>query len=109
MNFIRKDVRKNPRQKKVKPLPLNNLRTDEIEDLFSHTLSAEQILSLYPCDTGIFRKEDYDKPNLTITYDIHTAYNLRIKNIPFAVWGREYKNNHRAFVFCKPRPKVAMF
>lgn len=93
----------------MKRLPLNDLRTDEIDDLFGHTLSAEQILSLYPCDTGIFKKEDYDKPDLTITYDIHTAYNLRIKNIPFVVWGKEYKNNHRAFVFCKPRPKAAMF
>lgn len=93
----------------MKLLPLNDLRTDEIEDLFGHTLSAEQILSLYPCDTGTFKKEDYDKPDLTITYDIHTAYSLRIKNAPFVVWGKEYKNNHRAFVFCKPRSKAAMF
>lgn len=93
----------------MKLLLLNNYRTDEIEDLFGHTLSEEQILSQYPCDTGTFRKEDYDKQDLTITYDIHTAYNLRIKNIPFIVWGKEYKNNHRAFVFCKPRPKAAMF
>ena len=90
-------------------MPLDDLRSNEIDDLFGHTLSAEQILSLYPCDTGTFRKEDYDKPDLTITYDIHTAYNLRIKNIPFIVWGKEYKNSHRAFVFCKPRPKAAMF
>lgn len=93
----------------MKLLPLDDLRSNEIDDLFGHTLSAEQILSLYPCDTGTFRKEDYDKPDLTITYDIHTAYNLRIKNIPFIVWGKEYKNSHRAFVFCKPRPKAAMF
>jgi len=88
---------------------LNDLKTDELDDLFGHTLSAEQILSLYPCDTGTFKKEDYDNPNFTITYDIHTAYNLRIKNVPFVVWGKEYKNNHRAFVFCKPRPKANLF
>ena len=102
-------MRKNLRRKKVELLPLNDLRTDEIGDLFGHTLSAEQILSLYPCDTGIFKKEDYNSPDLTITYDIHTAYDLRSKDVPFIVWGKEYKNNHRAFVFCKPRPKAAMF
>ena len=91
------------------PLPLDDLKTDEIEDLFGHALSAEQILSLYPCDIGTFKKEDYDKPDLTITYNVHTAYNLRIRNVPFVVWGKEYKNNHRAFVFCKPRPKATMF
>lgn len=72
-------------------MPLNNLKTDEIEVLFGHTLSADQILSLYPCDTGTFKKEDYDKPNLTITYDIHTAYNLRIKNVPFVVWEKSIR------------------
>ena len=91
------------------PLPLDDLKTDEIEDLFGHTLSAEQILSLYPCDTGTFKREDYNSPDLTITYDVHTAYNFRIKNVPFVVWGKEYKNNHKAFVFCKPRPKAVMF
>lgn len=90
-------------------MPLNNSRTDKIADLFGHTLSEEEILSLYPYDTGIFKREDYDKPDLTITYDIHTAYNLRIKNVPVIAWGKEYKNNHRAFVFCKPRPKAVMF
>ena len=88
---------------------LNDLRTNEIADLFGHTLSEEEILTLYPCDTGTFEKEDYNSPELTITYDIHTAYNLRIKNVPFVVWGKEYNNNHKAFVFCKPRPKVVMF
>ena len=102
-------MRKNLRRRKAKLLPLDDLRSNEIDDLFGHTLSAEQILSLYPCDTGTFRKEDYDKPDLTITYDIHTAYNLRIKNVPFVVWGKEYKNNHRAFVFCKTRPKDTIF
>ncbi len=93
----------------MKLLPLNNSRTDEIADLFGHTLSEEEILTLYPYDTGAFEKEDYNSPDLTITYDIHTAYNLRSKNVPFVVWGKEYKNNYRAFVFCKPRPKAAMF
>ena len=93
----------------MKLLSLNNLKTDEIEDLFSHTLTEEQILSLYPCDTGAFKKEDYDGPDLTITYDIHAAYNLRIKNVPIVVWGKEYKYNHRAWVFCKPRPKAVLF
>lgn len=102
-------MRKNLRRKRVKPLPLNDIRADEIADLFGHTLSEKQILSLYPCDTGTFRKEDYNSPDLTITYDIHTAYSLRIKNVPFVVWGKEYKNNHRAFVFCKPRPKATVF
>lgn len=102
-------MRKNLRRKKVKLLPLNNSRTDEIADLFGHTLSEEEILSLYQCDTGTFEKEDYNSPDLTITYDIHTAYNLRTKNVPFVVWGKEYKNNHKAFVFCKPRPKAIMF
>lgn len=102
-------MRKNLRRKKVKLLPLNDIGSNEITDLFSHTLSEEEILTLYPCDTGTFEKEDYNSPELIITYDIHTAYNLRIKNVPFIVWGKEYKNNHRAFVFCKPRPKAAMF
>lgn len=93
----------------MKLLPQNNSGTDEIEDLFGYTLTEEQILSLYPCDTGAFKKEVYDKPDLTITYDVHTAYNLRIKNVPFVVWGKEYKYNHRAFVFCKPRPKAVLF
>lgn len=93
----------------MKLLPLNNSRTDEIADLFGHTLSEEEILKLYPCDTGTFEKEDYNNPDLTITYDIHTAYNLRSKDVPFVVWGKEYKNNHRAFVFCKSRPKAVMF
>ena len=93
----------------MKLFPLNDLRTNEIADLFGHTLSEEEILTLYPCDAGIFEKEDYNSPELTITYDIHTAYNLRIKNVPFVVWGKEYKNNHKAFVFCKPRPKAVMF
>lgn len=93
----------------MKPLPLNDLKSNEIDDLFGHTLSEEEILSLYPCDTGTFEKEDYSSPELTITYDIHTAYNLRTKNVPFVVWGKEYKNNHKAFVFCKPRPKAIMF
>lgn len=93
----------------MKRLPLNKLRPDEVEDLFGHTLSEEQILSLYPCDTGTFRKEDYDSMDLMITYDIHTAYCLRTKSVPFVVWGKEYKNNHRAFVFCKPRPEAIMF
>ena len=93
----------------MKLLPLNNSRTDEIADLFGHTLSEEEILKLYPCDIGTFEKEDYNSPDLTITYDIHTAYNLRSKDVPFVVWGKEYKNNHRAFVFCKSRPKAAMF
>ena len=93
----------------MKLLPLNNSRTDEIADLFGHTLSEEEILTLYPCDTGTFEKEDYNNPDLTITYDIHTAYNLRSKDVPFVVWGKEYKNNNRAFVFCKPRPKAVMF
>lgn len=87
----------------------SNLKVDEIDDLFGHRLSEDQILSLYPCDTGVFHKEDYDKPEWTITYDVHTAYSLRIKNIPVIVWGKEYKNNHRAFVFCKPRLEVTMF
>ena len=102
-------MRKSSKQKRVGLLPLDDLKVNEISDLFGHTLSSDQILSLYPCDTGIFNKEDYDKPGLTITYDIHTAYNLRIKNIPFVVWGKEYKNIYRAFVFCKPKPKAAMF
>lgn len=93
----------------MKLLPLNNSRTDEITYLFGHTLSEEEILKLYPCDTGTFEKEDYNSPELTITYDIHTAYNLRSNNVPFVVWGKEYRNNHRAFVFCKPRPKAVMF
>ena len=90
-------------------MPQNNSGTDEIEDLFGHTLSEEEILSLYPCDTGTFKLEDYNRSDLTVTYDVHTAYSLRIRKIPFVVWGKEYKNNHRAFVFCKPRPKAAMF
>lgn len=90
-------------------MTVNDLRLDEPEDLFGHTLSEEQILSLYPCDTGTFRKEDYDSMDLMITYDIHTAYCLRIQNVPFIVWGKEYKNKHRAFVFCKPGPKAFMF
>lgn len=102
-------MRKNLRRKKVKLLPLNDIRSNEITDLFGHTLSEEEILTLYPCDTGTFEKEDYNSPELTITYDIHTAYNLRIKNVPFVVWGKEYKNNHKAFVFCKPRLKAVMF
>ena len=102
-------MRNNLKRKQVKLLPLNNSRTDEIADLFGHTLSEEEILKLYPCDIGTFEKEDYNSPDLTITYDIHTAYNLRSKDVPFVVWGKEYKNNHRAFVFCKPRPKAAMF
>ena len=78
-------------------MPLNNLQnSDEIYDLFGHRYSEEEILSLYPCDTGTFNKEVYDKPGMTITYDIHTAYDLRM-------------NNHRAFVFCKSRPKVTLF
>lgn len=93
----------------MKLLPLNNSRTDEIADLFGHTLSEEEILTLYPCDTGTFEKEDYNSPDLTITYDVHTAYDLRNKNVPFVVWGKEYKNNHKAFVFGKPRPKAVMF
>ena len=75
----------------MKLLPLNDLRTDKIEGLFGHTLSAEQILSLYPCDTGIFKKEDYNSPDLTITYDIHTAYNLRSKDVPFVVWEKSIR------------------
>lgn len=90
-------------------LPLDDLKADEIGNLFGHTLSEEKILSLYPCDTGAFKKEDYDKARLIITYDAHTAYSLRVKNVPFVVWGKEYKNKHRAFVFCKPRPKAAVF
>ena len=49
-------MRKNLRRKKVKLLPLNDLRTNEIADLFGHTLSEEEILTLYPCDTGAFEK-----------------------------------------------------
>lgn len=90
-------------------LPLNELKADEIGDLFGHTLSEEKILSLYPCDTGAFKMEDYDEAGLTITYDVHTAYSLRVKNVPFVVWGKEYKNKHRAFVFRKPRPEDAIF
>ena len=91
-------------------LPLNNLQnSDEIYDLYGHRYSEEEILSLYPCDTGTFNKEVYDKPGMTITYDIHTAYDLRMKKVPFVVWGKEYKNNHRAFVFCKSRPKATLF
>lgn len=91
-------------------MPLNNLQnSDEIYDLFGHRYSEEEILSLYPCDIGTFNKENYDKPGMTITYDIHTAYNLRMKKVPFVVWGKEYKNNHRAFVFRKPRPKATLF
>ena len=90
-------------------MPLNNLNSDETYDLFGHKFSEEEILSLYPCDNGTFDKEDYDKPELTITYDVHTAYNLRIKKVPFVVWGKEYKNNRRAFVFSRPRPKAALF
>ena len=91
-------------------MPLNNLQnSDEIYDLFGHRYSEEEILSLYPCDTGAFHKEDYNTPDMTITYDVHTAYNLRMKNVPVVVWGKEYKNNHRAFVFCKSRPKATLF
>lgn len=90
-------------------MPQNNSGTDEIEDLFGHTLSEEEILSLYPCDTGTFKLEDYNRSDLTVTYDVHTAYSLRIRKIPFVVWGKEYKNNHRAFVFCRQRAKAAMF
>ena len=102
-------MRKNLRGKRVGLLPLDGIRADEIGDLFGHALSEENILSLYPCDIGTFEKEDYNSPDLTITYDIHTAYNLRSKDVPFVVWGKEYKNNNRAFVFCKPRPKAVMF
>lgn len=102
-------MKKNLKRKRVSLLPLDSLRADEIGDLFGHTLLAEQILSLYPCDTGTFKKEDYDKTGLTITYDAHTAYSLRIKNVPFIVWGKEYKNKHKAFVFRKAKPKDAMF
>lgn len=90
-------------------MPLNDLKSNEIDDLFGHTLSEEEILTLYPCDTGTFEKENYSSPELTITYDVHTAYDLRNKNVPFVVWGKEYKNNHKAFVFCKPRPKAVVF
>lgn len=92
----------------MKLLPLNKLQPDEICDLYGHTYSEEEILSLYPCDKGVFHKEDYDTPDMTITYDVHTAYNLRMKNIPFVVWGKEYKS-YRAFVFRKPRPKATLF
>lgn len=85
--------------KKKRVQLLDDLKTDEIGDLFGYTLSAEEILSLYPCNTGTFEKEDYNNRDLTITYDIHTAYDLRIKNVPFVVWGKEYKSNHKAFVF----------
>ena len=91
-------------------MPLNNLQnSDEIYDLFGHRYSEEEILSLYPCDTGAFHKEDYNSPDMTITYDVHTAYNLRMKNVPVVVWGKEYKNSYRAFVFRKPRPKATLF
>lgn len=63
-------------------LPLNEVRIGEIEDLFGCTLSAKQILSLYSCDTGTFKKEDYD---------IHRAYNLQIENVPFIVWGKSIR------------------
>ena len=91
-------------------MPLNNLQNrDEIYDLFGHRYSEEEILSLYPCDTGAFHKEDYNSPDMTITYDVYTAYNLRMKNVPVVVWGKEYKNSYRAFVFRKPRPKATLF
>ena len=91
-------------------MQLNNLQnSDEIYDLFGHRYSEEEILSLYPCDTGAFHKEDYNSPDMTITYDVHTAYNLRMKNVPVVVWGKEYKNSYRAFVFRKPRPKATLF
>ena len=91
-------------------MPLNNLQnSDEIYDLFGHRYSEEEILSLYPCDTGAFHKKDYNSPDMTITYDVHTAYNLRMKNVPVVVWGKEYKNSYRAFVFRKPRPKATLF
>lgn len=89
-------------------MPLSNLNGDETYDLYGHRLSEEDILSLYPCDKGTFNKGDYDNPELTITYDVHTAYNLRKNKVPFVVWGKNYKN-HRAFVFCKPRPKAVLF
>lgn len=90
-------------------MPQNNLKADEIDDLFGHKLSDDQIMSLYPFEEGIFYIEDYSKSELTITYDIHTAYNLRKRNIPFVVWGKEYQNSLRAFVFYKPRPKATIF
>lgn len=87
----------------------NNLKVNEIDDLFGHRLSDNQIMSLYPFEEGMFHKEDYNKPEFIITYDIHTAYNLRERNIPFVIWEKEYKNNLRAFVFCKSRPKATIF
>lgn len=89
-------------------MPLNNLNREEIYDLYGHGISEEEVMSLYPCDKGVFQLEKYNTPDYTVTYDPHTAYCLRQKNIPLVVWGKQYKN-HRAFVFRKARPKAVLF
>lgn len=88
---------------------VSNLRPDEIKDLYCTDLSETEILSSYPCDKGTFKKSDYDSPELTITFDTHTAYYLRMKKVPVVVWGKKYKNNHRAYVFAKARPQALAF
>lgn len=91
-------------------LPLtSNLTVEEVQDNYGHGYLETDIRSLYPYEDRDFQKDNYDSTEYTITYDPLTAMSLRMKNIPIAVWGQKYKNNHRAFVFRRVRVKAIIF
>lgn len=79
-------------------------------DFYLHKCTKIEILKKYPLESGIFDKKDYQDKKFTLTYDVHTAYDLRTRNIPVLVWGKKERTNHQnGFVFLKNKPKKIMF
>lgn len=90
-------------------MPLrDNLKLDEIRDLYGHSFTKNKIKTVYPYDDRVFCKEKYKDKKYTVTYDPYAAMTMRRNHIPVIVWGQKYKN-HRAFVFQKERPRAIQF
>lgn len=81
------------------------MERNETMYLYGHRENEKEIRIKYPYETGTFLKEKYaDKYT---TYDVHTAYNLRKRDVPVLIWGKKIKNeNRRAFVFDRNKPKA---
>ena len=55
-------------------MPLrDNLKLDEIRDLYGHSFTKNEIKTIYPYDDRVFCKENYRDKKYTVTYDPYAA------------------------------------
>lgn len=86
----------------------NYFDADEILYTYGHSYSEAEIKGIYPYSGTEIKKQHYVGGSYRITYDCHTAYQLRKKNVPVVAWGAKDRGRD-IFVFRTNKPKGLKF